>query len=138
MSHLNSSLGGLSFTIVDGEPYVKVGADTPRPFKSGYNLVLSETAFNQDYITVTVPDDIDEGMFVSVCSAGSNFKVIHDITGDGIESSEVLFENRIRLANGVTTCVRVLKCKFLSGKTINSGWDDSDPSYTSHFVFIFG
>ena len=31
---LNESLGGLSFTIVDGEPYVKVGADTPRPFKS--------------------------------------------------------------------------------------------------------
>ena len=32
---LTSSLGGLSFTIVDGEPYVKVGADTPRPFNDG-------------------------------------------------------------------------------------------------------
>lgn len=34
---INKSLadGQISFSVVDGEPYVKVGADTPRPFKSG-------------------------------------------------------------------------------------------------------
>ena len=34
---LFKSLGGgqISFSVVNGEPYVKVGADTPRPFNSG-------------------------------------------------------------------------------------------------------
>ena len=36
---IDSSLanGEISFSVVDGEPYVKVGADSPRPFKSDIN-----------------------------------------------------------------------------------------------------
>ena len=36
-NHVNDSLasGQISFSVIDGEPYVKVGADSPRPFKSG-------------------------------------------------------------------------------------------------------
>ena len=35
-NNLNSNLadGQISFSVVDGEPYVKVGADSPRPFSS--------------------------------------------------------------------------------------------------------
>ena len=39
INEINSSLanGEISFSVVDGEPYVKVGADSPRPFKSDIN-----------------------------------------------------------------------------------------------------
>ena len=39
LKEVNSSLanGEISFSVVDGEPYVKVGADSPRPFKSDIN-----------------------------------------------------------------------------------------------------
>lgn len=108
------------------------------PFKSAFELLLSETASNQDYITVTVPNGAKEGMLVSVCSAGTHFTALHKITGDGIVNSEVLFENIIRLSNGVTTAVIVLKCTFSEGQTIKSGCDDTANDLHSHFVFIFG
>ena len=39
VNEVNSNLAGgqISFSVVDGEPYVKVGADSPRPFKSDIN-----------------------------------------------------------------------------------------------------
>lgn len=43
---INQSLanGQITFSVVNGEPYVKVGADTPRPFKSGDIITGSHTA----------------------------------------------------------------------------------------------
>ena len=43
----NLASGQIAFSVVDGEPYVKVGADTPRPFKNDN----AEIAFHWEYTT---------------------------------------------------------------------------------------
>lgn len=52
LKDVNDSLGGLSFSVVDGEPYVKVGADSPRPFNN-FVLPFYICQTESTYITLT-------------------------------------------------------------------------------------
>ena len=58
MISLYSSLadGQITFSVVDGEPYVQVGADAARPFKSGYSnakVVASTNSTSQQTVSVS-------------------------------------------------------------------------------------
>ena len=60
VKQLNSNLadGQISFSVVNGEPYVKVGADSPRPFSSGETLLWE----NPDSSLVFDANNIDLDM----------------------------------------------------------------------------
>lgn len=57
---LNDSLGGLSFSIVNGEPCVKVGADSPRPFNSTAYLVWTNPSPTAIFTPQTIQLDLSK------------------------------------------------------------------------------
>lgn len=52
--YTNLANGEISFSVVDGEPYVKVGADSPRPFNSINSYILIYAA-TPHYSNTTMP-----------------------------------------------------------------------------------
>ena len=116
--------------------------DTSKVYNAGMvanagNLKLSQSTYNTDWLTVTVPSDVTKGTIVSICSAGTHFTSYQEVSGNGLTINKTLFENRYRLNNGVTTSVRVLNCTFTPGNTIKSGWNDTAYDLSIHFILIF-
>ena len=68
---LNSNLadGQISFSVVDGEPYVKVGADSPRPFnsKKTYSIRMRGVGDNPlgYWISSEHPDTVNEFVYAT-------------------------------------------------------------------------
>lgn len=96
---LNNSLAGgqISFSVVDGEPYVKVGADAPRPFSGKVIAVLDRNMSTNSIVEIgTIFND------ESYCTA-YNYTSTEDSTGF---HKKVTFNKRCRvtllhtLANG--------------------------------------
>lgn len=75
LTALNDNLanGQISFEIIDGEPYVKVGADTPRPFSNGVSgavLIWTNPTINS-FKTMTIPvEEVTNYSHVIVLSCG--------------------------------------------------------------------
>lgn len=57
VNEVNSNLadGQISFSVVDGEPYVKVGADSPRPFSGNIKGYWMKPHDKKESITLSVP-----------------------------------------------------------------------------------
>ena len=109
-NQVNSSLGGLSFSIVNGEPYVKVGADTPRPFKSGdIELVKTIPIKNDKTSTYTIVEDYD---FLIIDVAGDISHVIYFYLNG--EHSTYL---NSRGSNGGTECTTTSYIKHVKAGT---------------------
>ena len=81
---VSDSLGGgqISFSVVDGKPYIKVGADTPRPF-SGLNKVIYDEKCVIPKTSVTTTDvytfDISPQYLPETCSI-SNVEIVSLVT----------------------------------------------------------
>ena len=94
-NNLNSNLadGQISFSVVDGEPYVKVGADSPRPFNSTYSHVdlLTASNFGGTSLDISAYSDKKSFIIMTIGEASSapnvaGTTIIQSITGANFEN----------------------------------------------------
>ena len=118
----NSSLadGQITFSVVDGEPYVQVGADAARPFKSGYSnvkVVASTDSTSQQTVSV-LSDTYGEDFIVllEIFAYNSNFSKSISVSGD--ITYETLLDGHNLYTNAVSPYFYVLKVKGKGSLTI--------------------
>lgn len=81
---LNSSLadGQISFDVIDGEPYVKVGADTLRPFKNKIEGITSNVMVDNGTISETL-DYLPENPTIITYTCDKDGNLIGDLDVSG-------------------------------------------------------
>ena len=101
-------------------------------------LVAFDKNLKQTSLTSTVPEGITEGIFIGIVSSGYTFKNIPTVLGNGIATSETLFEVNQTGGAGVMLGVKVLKCTFIPNETITTSGDNISTSSASIVNLIFG
>lgn len=152
LSKINSNFGDgqISFSVVDGEPYVKVGADAPRPFNKGSEFIAmtifhgasmttSDTmcefaAYNPDVISydpntckITLKKSCKIAVYMSHTPVGisSNVTVSYKINENPV-SSLITSSNTNKLETGEISVQKDDSITFYYRSSIN----------TRHFIAI--
>ena len=118
---------------VNGSEIVGIGKN------SGYDLLVSDKNVDKTSLTSTIPEGVTEGIIVGIISDGYTFKSIPTITGNGIATSETIFERNQTGGAGVMLGIKVLKCTFNPNETITTtGIPLDDPTSRSIVNLVFG
>ena len=94
-TELNDKLGNgeIAFEIINGEPYVKVGADTPRPFKSGYAIpsyrIMNPSTGAENPGHGSFMFDVSNYKTLNLEIDYKNIKTLHSITVNGITYTSI-------------------------------------------------
>lgn len=133
---LNANLGGLVFSSVDGVPYVKVGADSPRPFNSGGILIASDDVYNDAPPTYTYT--LEKGTYlvyshITARQSGTSPINISSSSGSTITSLES--SNSVR--NGSVIRMQISKVEITNATDTISVSFNSQIGYPERKIMIF-
>lgn len=109
VKQLNSNMGGLVFSIVGGKPYVKVGADSPRPFSGSYNEVLYSNWINKSANSYSFNKAYSNALMI-VCNNGPSATTPQYDTDNGITTKGLTMKKIGLVTGGVQSSYSYALC----------------------------